>query len=176
MTDNTSHTFSTHLNILNTEYLFVESQSIIMKIFGIFAATLILVPNITLIKYIIKEHKMTFFNLMITTDCFICIANIPAVLRLSVFKMNISFCWLFPSLGYFINILNRLLSITIIFYRYVFVIHSAWVQTPRQRQLFCSILSFSIFGTSVFLSILSFVYREHSLHYLGMKMCNLYIF
>ena len=165
--ENTSHTFPSHLNILNTEYLLWESQAIKMKIFGMFAATVILVPNITLIKYIIKEHIITFFNLMIITDCFICIANIPAVLRLSVLKMSTSFCWFFPSFGYFINILNRLLSITIIFYRYVFVIHSGWVQTPRQRQLFCSILSFSIFGTSVFLSILSFVYREHSLHYLG---------
>ena len=174
MTDNTSHTFSTHLNILNTEYLFVESQSIIMKIFGMFAATLILVPNITLINYIIKEHIMTFFNLMIITDCFICVANIPAILKFSDLMMGTSFCC-YP-VGYFINILNRLLSITIIFYRYVFVNHSGWVQTPRQRQLFCSILSFSIFGTSVFLSILSFVYREHFLHYLGMKMCNLYIF
>ena len=117
-------------NILETEYVYWESYPTNFKIFGLTVATFIIIINISLLKYIIQEHCLTFFNQMVIADCFLCLANVPAVLRLTVVRMSPSFCWLFPTCGFFINIFNRLLSNAIMFYRYVFVLHSSLVQTP----------------------------------------------
>ena len=158
---------SSNLEIIEAEHVFAEPNTLYMQLFGLSAAASIIALNIPLIIYTIKQHSMTFFNKMIITDCCLCIANVTAVLRLSTeYIKNPYFCLFFPFCGYFINVLNRLLSIAIV-YRYVFVLHSSWVQTPRQRQLFCGTLSLSIVAISVTLTVFSFFYREYYLHYLG---------
>ena len=161
---------SSNPEIIEAEHVFAEPNSFYMQVLGLSAAASIIALNVPLIIYTIKQHSMTFFNKLIITDCCLCIANATAVLRFSIaYIQNPYFCLFFPFCGYFINILNRLLSIAIVFYRYVFVLHSSWVQTPRQRQLFCGTLSISIVAISVTLTVFSFFYREYFLLYIGKK-------
>ena len=160
-------------NILETEYFYWQSYPTNFKIIGMTVAIIIIIINVILLKYIIQEHSLTFFNQMVIADCILCLANVPAVLRLSVVRMSSSLCWFFPTFGFFINIFNRLLSNAIMFYRYVFVLHSSLVQTPRQRAYFSATLSLVVFSISLSLAAFSLFYRENSLHYLGMdKLIN----
>ena len=152
------------LTSLQTDFIFWESSTI-FKIFGIAVAAAIIIINVSLIKYTIQEHCLTFFNQMLLADCFLCLANVPAVLRLSVMRRDHSLCWFFPSNGYFVNVFNRLLSNAIMIYRYV--LHSSLVLTPRQRFRFSTCLSLIVFGISASLAVLSFFYRDHYVHYLG---------
>ena len=155
------------LTSLQPDFVIWESTSTIFQISGIAVAAGIIIINVSLIKYTIQEHCLTFFNHMLLVDCFLCLANVPAVLRLSVVRMSPALCWFFPSFGFFINMFNRLLSNAIMVYRYVFVLHSTLVLTPRQRFLFSTCISLIVFGISASLAALSFFYRDHSIHYLG---------
>ena len=159
---------SSNPEIIEAEHVFAEPTSLYLQLFGLSTAASIIALNIPLIIYTIKQHSMTFFNKLIITDCCLCIVNVAGVLRFSTaYIQNPYLCLFLPFYGYFINVLNRLLSIAIVFYRYVFVLNSSWVQTPRQRQLFCGSLSVSIVAISLTLTVFSFFYREYYLNYLG---------
>ena len=68
--------------------------------------------------------------------------------------------------AFFVSLINRLLPIGIVLYRYIYVCRVSWVQTAFQRKVFHFLISGGIFGVSISLTAFSFVYREESFLYL----------
>ena len=73
------------------------------------------------------------------------------------------------SVGYSLlrTMLNSLLPVGIVFYRYVYVCKSNWVLTAYQRKSFNIFLSTLVVGFSLFISSCSVIYREKYVHYIA---------
>ena len=64
------------------------------------------------------------------------------------------------------SLLNRLLPIAIVVFRYVYACKSNWVFTARQRTIFHFLICSSTIIIAGGLTLFSHIYREKSLHYL----------
>ena len=69
--------------------------------------------------------------------------------------------------AFFINISNRLLTIGIVAYRYVFVLKSWLVATPAQRRVFSSLILLFILLPSLLLTGVAVHYRDYWLRFLS---------
>ena len=144
-----------------------ENKSFTSKLFAFFSIILILTINIPLLKIILKQ-SYTFINMLIAADCILCVVN-----SIVLFKIFIGpyedpvLCLISAPYGYLINLLNRLLSIGILVYRYVFVFRSSWVETKHQRKIFSIILCGAICSTAFLATSLCVLYRDQYFHYLG---------
>ena len=167
--ENTS--FSVNVNFTVVEHKFHYEMSLPNKVFGAFTIGAIILVNFPLLRYIFKHGNNTFINKLIAIDCCLCIGNIiPAINYMTQDESRFrTICLAFPPYGFFVNILNRLLSIAIVFYRYVFVLQSSWVRTQFQRRLFCFLVAGAITILSTSLSALCLTYREQYVHYLGIN-------
>ena len=153
----------------NTAGLFDDLSPSLLSCFGIFTACCIGAVNLPVLWVIKKESQTTFINKLVGVDCFLCLCNIPIVIYTAdVFGFfNIpSLCGLNVTTSFIISMLNRLLPVGIVFYRYVYVCKSSWVLTAQQRKnvnlFICSI----IVSLTVVLSLCSFLYKEKYLIYL----------
>merc|ERR1712213_286422 len=104
-------------------------------------------------------------------DSVLCICNVITIaysVDLEYLKIgkDLNLCYFFPYFTYFFNLSNRLLTIGIVWYRYIFVIKSHIVRTQQQRK----ILGTKIFGTILVISFLmtvwSIFHREQSHNFL----------
>ena len=113
----------------------------------------------------------TFLDRLVVLDCGLCLINI-IVLILSDDKSGVEdlgYCAFFEFLFFKVNLINKLLTVGIVIYRFTLVICSTWVQTPQQRKsLEYCILTF-IFLTSFNLTSWAFYYREEYRHFLGIR-------
>ena len=111
----------------------------------------------------------TFLDRLVVLDCGLCLINI-IVLIISDDKSSVDdhgHCEIFEFLFFKVNLINKLLTVGIVIYRFTLVICSDLVQTPQQRKfLEYSILTF-IFLTSFNLTSWAFYYREDYIHFLG---------
>ena len=111
----------------------------------------------------------TFLDRLVVMDCGLCLINI-IVLILSEDKSGVDdlgYCEFFEFLFFKVNLINKLLTVGIVIYRFTLVICSALVQTPQQRKsLEYCILTF-IFMTSFNLTSWAFYYREEYRHFMG---------
>jgi hypothetical protein len=109
-----------------------ENKSLLSKVFTIVSIIVILTINIPLLKIILKQ-TLTVINMLIAADCILCIANTIVLFNILIGPSNDPvLCLISAPYGYLINLLNRLLSIGILVYRYVFVFRSSWVKTKQQ--------------------------------------------
>ena len=69
--------------------------------------------------------------------------------------------------GFLINCINRLLSISIAFYRFVFVVKSSWVKTQLRRKVLGCFLTVGVIVLSTTLFGFCVYYREQYYHFLG---------
>ena len=168
---NISVTWET-VQFIDTEHIFSKSNTdptlLLVSIVGYF---LILATNISLIKFILSQSSKTFLDMMMAFDSVLCICNVITIAYIVAEEYlkigkDLNLCYFLPYFTYFINLSNRLLTIGIVWYRYIFVIKSHTVRTQHQRK----ILGTKIFGTILVISFLmtvwSIFHREQSHNFL----------
>ena len=125
-----------------------ESNSFLSKLFAFVSIIVILIINIPLLT-IIHKQSLTFINMLIAADYFLCDGKGIVLFNIIIGPFNNPvFCLVSLTYSYLINLLNRLLSIGILVYRYVFVFRSSWVETKQQRKIFSIILCGAICSTA----------------------------
>ena len=121
----------------------------------------------------VQQMSKTFLDRLVILDCGLCLINIidliPSNDKSGVDDLDFDPCEFFVFLLFKVNLINKLLTVGIVIYRFTLVICSSLVQTPHQRKFleYC-ILTF-IFLTSFNLTSWAFYYREDYRHFLGMK-------
>ena len=141
-----------------------EDVSVYLYWFGIASAFAILVMNLPILWIIWKERIMTLIIQIIGIDSILCLAMIPIIFNyINVIELS---CGFITSYAFFTSLLNRLLPVGIVIYRYVYVCHSTWVHSAHQRRIFHIILSISIILLAIVLTIGSWIYREKYGHFL----------
>ena len=140
-----------------------ESKSVLSKSFAFVSIIFILAINIPLLKIILKQSP-TFINMLIAADCFLCVGNSIVLFNILIGPF---FCIISAPYTYLINLLNRLISLGILVYRYVFVFRNSWVETKHQRKIFSIILCGAICFTAFLATSLCVLYRDQYFHYLG---------
>ena len=153
---NSSFAFDIHFT--EVEQIFHYEPSLTNKVFGALIFSTIIFLNIPLLIYIFKHGKSTFINKLIAIDCCLCIGNFIPAMNVFLGESRIqALCLIFPPSTNFINSLNSLLSLAIVFYRFVFVLKSSWVRTDFQKQIFCSLVAGTIGILSTTLAVLCFI-------------------
>ena len=135
-----------------------------MFLFSIIISALIFIGNLPVLWRLWKKEEPTTINKLIFIDCLLALLMIPLALRLGkVIQLPCNFG---PFYGYCVTLINRLIPVAIVMYRYVYVCKPSWVTTKKQRNHFdCIIMLF--LGSLTFLStFFSLVYRKSYLIYL----------
>ena len=120
--------------------------------------------NLPLVHFLAKQSAKTFLDWLIISDCSLCIVNsLATILYVMLTQMieddNLCFSIF---LGFYLAICNRLLTLSIVICRYVFVLHSSMVETIGRRRAFqCCILSFT-FITPLLMTAASIYYRDNA--------------
>ena len=129
---------------------------------GLVTTFVILLVNIPLLRYIFNHGCHIFINKLIAMDCCLCICNIAFIFPF--FEPHTCFV---PIFLFFTNVLNRLLSISIGLYRYVFVVRTTWVQTKFQRHVFSALIFGMLVLVSCSLTGFCIFYRTEYYNYMG---------
>ena len=117
-----------------------------------------------------KQTSRTFLDWMIIFDSALCLLNVQSILTIGFRLKNICFISIFSAFA--LNLLNRLLTVAIVAYRYVFVLMSMRVQTQAQRSFFSSALVLFILVLSLVTTLGAVYYRDYFRQFL----CKLKIF
>ena len=145
------------------EHSFSSEISIQVQILAWASLFLINLLNGYLI-HVIKNKMNSTLDWLILMDCILCILNCIPIIHLGIigtsFKDDVPLCLFFNFSGYFINVSNRLVTIGISTYRYVFVIHFIKMEDRFQRQIFIDILFSVIILTPTFLTGYAIYYRD----------------
>ena len=160
------------VTFINIEHAFSKcSQDPTILLVSLIGYILILTTNISLIKFILNQSTKTFLDWMMVFDSILCLCNIITIAYIvdeEYFEIgkNLNLCYFLPYFTYCINLLNRLLTIGIVVYRYVFVIKHSIVWTQNQRRT----LGTKIFGAIIVISLLmtswATFYKDESQNFL----------
>ena len=149
------------------EHKFSYSYNFHVQILSWISLILIYVSNGCLIDFILRQRKVkSALDWMILMDAILCIFNSIGIIRIGIFGSgsthhdNILLCVCFNFSVYFINISNRLLTIGIVLYRYVFVLKHTIVEGQAQRQIFVQTLFSVIFLISIVLAGYAVYYKD----------------
>ena len=146
-----------------------SSSSLLMTGAWVTTTSLILATNIPLIYFIVHQRYKTFLDKLIIFDCILCIVGIVIVILNKVIRYtveDVNFC-IKIFLPFLLNLCNRFLTLSIVIYRYVFVLHSSVVETRNQRRAFESLVVSLIIIPSLYFTGVSIYYRDNNFHYLG---------
>ena len=102
-------------------------------------------------------------------DCSLCIFNCAlAIFLLTVTEIlgleHLCFVMFLPN---YVHVCNRLLNISIVICRYVFVLHSAVVESGGRRRVFQSCVLCFTFLTPLLLTVPDVYYRDNVYNYLS---------
>ena len=148
----------------NIEHSFPKSNTLILeKILSVITLILINTTNGGLIHVIMSKPKSAL-DWMMLIDSILCVLNSVIIIRQGIIVTthpdNVPLCVLFNFFDFFINISNRLLTIGIVVYRYVFVIRYTFVERNLQRQIFVQSLFSAIFITSFVLTGYAIYFKD----------------
>ena len=159
----------------NVEHHFPSSSTILERILSVITLILINTTNGGLI-HVIKMKSKSALDWMMLMDSILCVLNSVVIIRQGIFVTthpdNVPICVFFNFFDYFINICNRLVTIGIVVYRYVFVLQPQWVETNGRRQFFIRSLFSSIFITAATLTGFAIYFRDLYQDHL----CNIILF
>ena len=146
------------------EYTRQSYSSLTMVTSTTVPSLLAVATNLPLVRFLAKQSAKTFLDWLIISDCSLCIVNsLATILYVMLTQMveddNLCFSIF---LGFYLAICNRLLTLSIVICRYVFVLHSPMVETSGRRRAFqCCILSFT-FVTPLLMTAASVYYRDNA--------------
>ena len=132
-------------------------------VFQVISILIILSTNGYLLYLIKNQPSKTILDWMMFIDSILCICNVISILGIGLRR----FCWVLPFFGYFINICNRLLTVGIVIYRYIFVVKSSMVWTSQQRRAFSTLIFGTIFISTAVSTGWASYYRLFFLQYLS---------
>jgi hypothetical protein len=147
----------------------VESPSDpLLSYLGIISTIIIVTTNLPVIWMVKKEKKPSFINQLVCLDCFLSLCNIPLIFWVISDEplLSYSLCGIRRTYTQYTSMLNRLIPVVIVCYRYIYVCRSYWVNTVYQRKRFNMFLCYIFGGYTVFLSIGCFIYREQNILYM----------
>ena len=143
------------------------------------ALVLVLLGNSYVVKRILANSK-TFLDMLVVADSFLCLGEIGKcsyeTIQLFKFKMlangairNLSSenCHVIFGIIYFVYITNRMISLAIVAYRFIYVVMWRWVQSPRQQRTLNIIITAVVVMVSGALTSGVFYNRENYLMFLG---------
>ena len=158
--------FRLNLTILEKHLDLEDLSSIPIMVFIVITVGCIVIINSLLLNYL-KRSNSTLINNLIICDCVVNLANIPRILKLlnGVPYPNIT-CLPMHMFTNFITYVNRLLPIGIVLYRYVYVCRHSWVLTSFGKRILDSVIVGLILGCSLFLVVITSVYKENYRTYL----------
>ena len=139
------------------------------KVFACLACLFILGANLPVLWILKKKFEPTAINIFIVINCVINILNISGVLLMVLdldFEKGPLLCSLGTTAVFLFSLLNRLLSVGIVAFRYVYVCQSHLVSTAEQRKKFSRNLVNSTICIPLLLSVFSLLYKDKYLHYL----------
>ena len=113
------------LTINEIEHSFQKEISTQVQILSWISLILINASNGYLI-HVIKNKMNSLLDWLILMDCILCIFNCITLIKHGIIGKsleNIPMCFFFNLNSYFINVSNKLVTIGISIYRYVFVVH-----------------------------------------------------
>ena len=133
--------------------------------FGIGSGIIILLLNAPILRMIWREQNWTWINQVIGVDCLLCLCMIPIILDTAgVYPLPCSFI---TSYAFFASLLNRLLPVGIVIYRYIYVCKSSWVPDADKRSNLEVALSTSILAITLGLTFGSWVYQDKYIKFLN---------
>ena len=130
------------ITIDDIEHSFQGKTSTLAKILTWISLIFINAINGYLI-HVIKNKMNSLLDWLILMDCILCIFNCISLIKHGIFGKsleNIPMCFFFNLNAYFINVSNKLVTIGISIYRYVFVVHYISMHNQNQRQIFTQTL------------------------------------
>lgn len=137
------------------------------QVLGNLTTVLVVATNSPLIFFTAKQQNRTFLDNLVILDCCLCIVNmgIITIHYLNV-NANISACIIvfLPSLHIFCN---RFLTVSIVIYRYILVLHPAMVDTALKRRILESLILAAIFLLPLVITAHGVYHRNHYYYYLG---------
>ena len=124
--------------------------------------------NTFVIKRMLKESK-TFLDWLVVADCCLCYG---ALVSWTLRMFNIRSCTLTLVWVHWMTATNRMITLAIVTYRYVYVVMWRWVQSPRQQKSLNTLLTFLVLMLPMYLSSATLYYRENFLRFLGKNSKN----
>ena len=136
-----------------------------LQMTGVVAFVITLAINIPVLWTLKTKCQTTVINLFIILDVIVCILQSAIVLH-TLFELPVSsnLCSFLTTSTFFLSLLNRLIPIGIVTFRYVFVCRGHWVQTARQRSKFSTFLVVMMLAIPLVLSGFCLFYKEQYLH------------
>ena len=112
---------------------------------------------------------MTFLDRLVVLDCGLCLSNIFILIQFNDLSgvVDLGPCAFYVFMSFHVNLINKLLTLGIVIYRFALVLCSSVVRTPYQRKSIENCILMFIFWTSFILTSWAFYYREDSRQYLG---------
>ena len=157
------------IEIENIEHSFQSTVNANVRILSLISLVMIFISNGYLIKVIMKE-TVSILDWMMILDSFIGIFNsirlVLNILNGSGVLNNILLCIILNFFNYFINVCNKLLTIGIAVYRYVFVVKHNYVHDTTQRQIFTQSLVSTISMTSAIITGYAIYFKEKYKYFL----------
>ena len=155
------------INFTEIEHVLHYEDISMNKWIDILTIIAILLVNLPLLTYIFKHGSGTFMNKLIVIDCCLCICNIVPVIINSIWDDSRYSGVCFIPFGFFLILLSHLLSTSIGFYHYVFVLQSSWVKTKYQRKKVFCMVSAAVAVLSLSLTAFCIYYRNQNFNFLG---------
>ena len=117
-----------------------------------------------------QQVSMTFLDRLVVLDCGLCLSNIIVLIHFhdisGVVDLGPS-CIFYVFMFFQVNLINKLLTLGIVIYRFALVRCSSMVRTPHQRKFLENCILMFIFLTSFNLTSWALYYRMEYRQYLG---------
>ena len=159
------------IKIETVEHCFPNQANTYVRILSFISMILIFSSNGYLIN-ILRKQTSSILDWIMLIDLLIGIINsVRLVLNFvmgSVVLNNIPLCMILNFFNYYINVCNKLITMSIAVYRYVFVVKHEFVQDAVRRQSFSQTLFSSIFILSAVMTGYAVFFKEKYKYFLSM--------
>ena len=158
----------TNMNIISIDeidHFIPKETSIQIKILAWISLILINLSNGYLI-YVIKTQMRSALDWLILMDSILCILSCISIIRLGILgPLSTPFCFIITFFSYFISVSNKLITMSISIYRYVFVVHYMKMREQINRKIFNVTLFSLIIFPSIVLTGFCIYYRDEYINY-----------
>ena len=120
-------------------------------------------------RLFMQQLSMTFLDRLVVLDCGLCLSNIIVLIHFYDISgvVDLGPCIFYVFMLFQVNLINKLLTLGIVIYRFALVRCSAVVRTPHQKKSLENCILMFIFLTSFNLTSWAFYYRMEYRQYLG---------
>ena len=116
-----------------------------------------------------QQVSMTFLDRLVVLDCGLCLSNIIVLIHFYDISgvVDLGPCIFYVFMFFQVNLINKLLTLGIVIYRFALVRCSSLVRTPSQRKFLENCILIIIFLISFNLTSWAFYYRMEYRQFFG---------